>query len=143
MAGPKVNAEQFVEKHARRVKGALEDMRQGVERVTEAPGVRAAKKADKMRANLLEALDSGKWQRRVASVTAEEWKAAMLNKGVNRVAAGIDAAHDKVRAFAEQLLSYQANLMSQVENMPDLTLEDSIARATAWIRGMSKFEYKR
>lgn len=143
MAGPKVNAEQFVEKHARRVKGALEDMRQGVERVTEAPGVRAAKKADKMRANLLEALDSGKWQRRVAAVTAEEWKAAMLNKGVNRVAAGIDAAHDKVRAFAEQLLSYQANLMSQVENMPDLTLEDSIARATAWIRGMSKFEYKR
>lgn len=143
MAGPKVNAEQFVEKHARRVKGALEDMRQGVERVTEAPGVRAAKKADKMRANLLEALDSGKWQRRVAAVTAEEWKAAMLNKGVNRVAAGIDAAHDKVRAFAEQLLSYQANLMSQVETMPDLTLEDSIARATAWIRGMSKFEYKR
>jgi len=143
MAAPKVSAEEFVEKHARRLKGALEDMRRGVERVTEAPGVKAAKKADKMRANLLEALDSGKWQRRVAAVSAEEWKAAMLNKGVNRVAAGVDSAHDKVRAFAEQLLSHQANLMNQIESMPDLTLEDSIARATAWIRGMSKFEYKR
>ena len=143
MAGPKVNADQFVEKHARRLKGALEDMRAGVSRVTEAPGVKAAAKAEKMRANLMAALDSGKWQRRVSAVSAEEWKAAMLNKGVNRVAAGVDASHDKVRAFAEQLLSHQASLMGQIESMPDLTLEDSIARATAWIRGMSKFEYKR
>jgi len=143
MAGPKVTAEQFVEKHNRRTKAALPDMRVGVERVTTAPGVAAAAKADKMEANLLEALHSGKWARRVAAVSVEDWKKAMVDKGVNRVAAGIDAAAPKVHQFAEQLLSHQSGLMSTVEAMPDLTLEDSIGRMTAWVRGMSKFEFKR
>ena len=143
MAGPKVTAEQFVEKHNRRTKAALGDMRAGVERVTEAPGIAAAAKADKMRANLVAALDSGKWQRRVAAVTLPDWKKAMIDKGVNRVAAGVDAAAGKTRQFAEQLLSHQSSLMSTVEAMPDLTIEDSIARMTVWVRGMSKFEFNR
>jgi len=66
MAKLRVTPAEFVEKHNRRTKAALEDLRRGVEAVTEAPGAKAAAKADKMRANLLEALDSGKWQRRVA-----------------------------------------------------------------------------
>ena len=143
MAGPRVNAAEFVEKHNRRTKAALQDMREGVSRVTEAPGVAAAGKADKMRANLLEALDNGKWQRRVAAVSLEDWKKAMIEKGVNRVAAGVDASAGKTRQFAEQLLSHQSGLMTEVEDMPDLTLEDSIARMTTWVRGMSKFEFKR
>ena len=143
MAGPKVTAAQFVEKHSRRTKAALQDMREGVQRVTEAPGAKAAGKADKMRANLVAALDSGKWQRRVAAVSLEDWKKAMIDKGVNRVAAGVDAAQGKTRQFAEQLLSHQAGLMNEVDTMPDLTLEDSIARMTVFIRGMSEFEFDR
>jgi len=143
MAGPKVTAAQFVEKHNRRTKAALQDMREGVQRVSEAPGVAAAAKADKMRANLIAALDNGKWQRRVAAVSLEDWKTAMIDKGVNRVAAGVDASAAKTRQFAEQLLSHQGGLMTKVEAMPDLTLEDSIARMTEWVRGMSTFEFKR
>jgi len=143
MAGPKVTADQFVEKHARRTKAALGDMREGVQRVTKAPGVAAAAKADKMRANLVAALDSGKWARRVAAVPLEDWKEAMINKGVNRVAAGIDASAGKTRQFAEQLLTHQAGLMATVDAMPDLTIEDSIGRMTTWVRGMGKFEFKR
>ena len=142
MAGIKVSPDEFVEKHARRLKGALDDMRRGVERVTEAPGTKAAAKAEKMRAKLLEALDSGKWQRRVSSVPLEDWKKAMIEKGVARVSGGIDAAAPKVRKFAEQLLSYESSVKGEIERMPDLTLEDSIARATKWIRAMSKFEFK-
>ena len=143
MAGPKVTAAQFVEKHSRRSKAALQDMRDGVQRVTEAPGIAAAAKADKMRANLVASLDNGKWQRRVAAVSLEEWKRAMIDKGVNRVAAGIDASEAKTRQFAEQLLSHQAGLMAKIEQMPDLTLEDGIARSTAMIRGMAEFEFSR
>jgi len=143
MAKLRVTPGEFVEKHNRRTKAALEDLRRGVEAVTEAPGAKAAAKADKMRANLLEALDSGKWQRRVAAVGVDDWKRAMIEKGVNRVAGGLDGAREKVAQFAEQLLSHQASLKDKVDAMPDLTLEDSIARATEWIRGMSKFEFKR
>ena len=143
MSKSTITPDEFVEKHTRRTKAALEDMRRGVAAVTEAPGVKAAAKADKMRTNLVAALDSGKWARRVASVSVDDWKNAMLNKGVNRVAAGLDASADKTRAFATQLLSHQSGLSDKVDAMPDLTLEDSISRATEWIRGMSKFEFKR
>ena len=143
MAGPKITADEFVEKHARRTKAALADMRAVGNRGTRAPGVAAAAKADKMRVNLIEALDSGKWARRVASVSVEDWKDAMINKGINRVAAGVDAAAGKTRAFAEQLLPHQAGLMSEIDQMPDLTIEDSIGRMTTWVRGMAKFEFKR
>ena len=143
MAKATITPDEFVEKHNRRTKAALEDMRRGISAVTEAPGAKAAQKADKMRTNLVAALDSGKWQRRVAAVSVDDWKKAMLEKGVNRVAAGVDAAAPKVREFASQLLSHQATLHDKVDQMPDLTLEDSIARATEWIRGMSKFEFKR
>jgi len=136
----RVNASEFREKHARRTKAALDDMRAGVQRVTEAPGKKAAAQKEKMRAKLMEALDSGKWDRRVASVSLEDWKADMLEKGVGRVSAGLDRAAGKVEQFAEQLIAHENSLMSEIERMPSLTLEDSIARATAWIRGMSKFE---
>ncbi|NIW97370.1 MAG: hypothetical protein GWN13_03825, partial [Phycisphaerae bacterium] len=46
----KVNAAQLTEKWQRRLKGAIEDMRTGVQGVTEAPGAKAAAKADKWQA---------------------------------------------------------------------------------------------
>lgn len=143
MVGPRVNASQFQEKHNRRTKAALQDMRDGIGRVTEAPGVKAAAKVEKMKAKINEALDSGKWERRVAAVSTEEWKRSMLEKGVGRVSAGLDSASGKVHQFAEQLLSHQAPLMEKIDAMPDVTLEDGIGRATAWIRGMAGFEFKR
>lgn len=136
----RVTADEFQEKHNRRTKAALEDMRKGVERVTEAPGVKAAKAQDKMRAKLVESIDSGKWGKRVAAVSLDDWKKDMVEKGVGRVSAGLDRSADKVRSFAEQLIAHENKLLGTIERMPDLTLEDSIARATSWIRGMSEFE---
>lgn len=143
MAKVKVTAAEFAEKHARRTKAALEDMRKGIQAVTEAPGKAAAAKQDKMRANLIAAIDSGKWAARVSAVSLDDWKTAMLEKGVARVPAGIDAAKAKTEAFAEQLLAYEETLLTKLNSMPDLTLEDSIARSGFWIREMAKFEFKR
>jgi hypothetical protein len=143
MARITITPEQFVEKHARRLKGALEDMRRGVEGVSSAPGAAAAKKLDKMRAGIVRSLDDGTWARRVGAVSLEDWKKSMLEKGLNRVASGVDGAASKVQAFATQLLSAEAALQTTISGMPDLTLEDSINRMTSWVRGMSKFEFKR
>lgn len=135
--------EQFREKHARRLKGSIEDIRRGIQGVTEAPGIKAAEKADKMLANLTEAVTSGKWAANIASVSLEDWQDSMINKGLGRIPAGIDGAAAKVEAFADQLLAYQKSLKSEVDRMPDLTLEDSIAKMVAWTRGMSKFRFKK
>jgi len=140
--GLKITPEEFADKHARRLKGAIEDIRTGVMKVTEAPTAKAAAKEQKMIQNLQQAVQSGKWGSRLRAVTLEQWQAQIINKGLGRVASGVDEAKDKVTKFASQLLPYEADLKSKVDKMPDLTIEDSIARATAWIRGMSKFERK-
>ena len=136
----KLTAEEFAEKHARRLKGSVEDIRRGIERVTDAPGPKAAAKKDKWIAKLSEQSTQDKWARRVAAVTLEEWKAKTLNKGVGRIAAGIDEAHDKVVDFAGKLIDHQNAGLGTIDKMPDLTLEDSVARASTWIRHMSKFK---
>jgi hypothetical protein len=139
----KLTPEQFQEKHARRLKASIEDMRQGVERVTQSPTEAAASKKEKFRAGIQEAIDSGKWERGLRRVSLDEWKSKMIDKGLGRVAAGIDAAAPKVREFAAELLPYQDRLKGQIEGMPDISLEDNINRMTTWIREMSKFSRSR
>ena len=136
----KLTAEEFAEKHARRLKGAIEDVRSGVQRVTEAPGPKAAAKKDKWVARLTASETQDKWARRVGAVTLESWKSDMLEKGVNRISGGIDRAHDKVVDFASKLIDHQNRGLTTIEKMPDLTLEDSVNRASAWIRHMATFK---
>jgi len=143
MAGVRVTPAEFVEKHARRTTAAIPDYTAGVERVTEAPGKKAAEKQAKMKANLVKAIDSGKWGRRVAAVSLEDWKAAAGTKGAGRIASGVEGASGKVLAFAEQVLPVLARIKGEVDAMPDLTLEDGIARMTKQVREMAKFEFKR
>jgi hypothetical protein len=138
----KLTPQQAQEKHARRLKGSTEDIRQGIQRVTEAPGIKAAKKTDKMRTNLLNAIDSGKWTARVQSVSLESWKTLMADKGIPRIAAGIDGAKEKTTEFFAQLFPYQDSLSSKVNSMPDITLEDNLQRMTTFVRGMSQFKRK-
>ena len=132
----RVNSAQYYEKWARRLKGASTDIRNGVERVSEAPGQSAARSADKLLQNFTAAVNSGKWQRNVAAVSLEDWKRATLEKGINRIAAGVDSAESKVLRSADKLLADVDAVKSEVDRMPNVSLEDNIARMTAWARGM-------
>ena len=136
----KITPDEFVEKHARRLKGSTEDIRRGVERVTEAPTLKAAAKKEKMKANLNAALDSGKWERGLKRVTLEDWKSKMIDKGVGRIAAGIDAAAPKMKDFASELLPHIDRIQAEIKKLPDVSLEDNINRMTTFVRGMAKFK---
>jgi hypothetical protein len=137
---PKVTPEQFADKLIRRLSGATADIQQGVQRVTESPTAKAAQKQDKMLNNLTEAVRSGKWANRLKAVSTEEWKDKMVNVGVPRIASGVEAARGKIETFARELLAYQESLQRKVQSMPDLTLEQNIARMTEWVKGMSQFK---
>ncbi len=137
---PKVNASEFTEKWSRRLKGAIEDVRAGVDRVTEAPSKKAVAKQEKMKQNLVKSIESGQWAKNLGAISLEEWKEKMKNKGANRISAGVDESQTKVQNFAEKLLSHEASLQSDIKKLPDMTIEDSITRATTWIRGMAKFK---
>lgn len=143
MGAIRVTPDEFVEKHARRTIAAIPDYKKGVMNVTEAPGIKAAEKADKMLAKLTEAVQSGKWGARVSAVTLPEWQEQATEKGAPRINAGVAGAASKVRAFASQLIPELERIKGEVDRMDDLTLEDSIARMTHQVREMSKFEFKR
>lgn len=143
MAEVKVTPAEFVEKHARRTVAAIEDYKKGISKVTAAPGKKAAAKQGKMKANINKAIDSGKWARRVAAVPLEDWKSQSVEKGAGRIPAGVAGSASKVHAFAEQVLPVLARIKGEVDAMPDLTLEDGIARMTHQVREMAKFEFKR
>lgn len=135
----KLTATEAAEKHGRRLKASTDDIIKGVNRVTEAPGKKAAAKKDKMRTNLMAKIDDGTWERRVAAVPVEDWKKSMIDKGVGRIAAGIDGANSKMVAFYEQLLPAVDAARNKIATMPDITLEDNINRVSTYLREMGKF----
>lgn len=136
----KVNAEQFTKKWGDRLSGATEQITNGINNVSVAPGILAAKKQDKMKQNILKSIDSGKWGKNVAAVPLQDWKDAILNKGLSRLSSGVEGAKGKVTKFAEKLLAYEANLQNTIKSMPDLTLSDSVARMVKNVTEMAKFQ---
>lgn len=136
----RLTAAEFQEKHARRLKGATEDVRKGIDRVTENPCEKAAAKQEKMIANLTEAVREGKWAAGLKRVSLDAWKRAARDVGVGRIAAGIDAAKDKVIAFADELLPHIDRQKAKIAGMADVTLEDNINRMVTFIRGMGDFK---
>ncbi len=138
----RVTAEEYQEKHARRLKAAVPDIQKGVQKVTKNPCEAAAAKQDKMLANLTASVQSGKWAKGLKKVSLEEWRTKMLEKGTARIASGIDGAKDKVVEFAAELLPHVDAGVSKVKAMPDLTIEDSINRSATFIRHMADFARK-
>lgn len=136
----KLTAAEFQEKHARRLKASVEDIRKGIDRVTESPTEKAAAKQDKMLTNLTNAVTTGKWAAGLKRVSLEEWKRKARDIGVNRIAAGIDGAKEKVIDFAEVLLPHIDRGMDKIKAMPDVTLDDNINRMTQFIRHMAEFK---
>lgn len=134
----RVTAEEYAARWGQGLTQSIERMRAGIEGVTVAPGKSAAAKADKWHAAISRADTKAKWANRVGSVPLEVWKSAMINKGLNRISSGVDEAKPKMAEYGAKLIAHQNALLATIDGMADITLEDSIARATAWIRGMAK-----
>jgi len=136
----KLTAAEFQEKHARRLSAAVEDVRKGIDRVTVNPCELAAAKKEKMLANLTASVNDGRWEAGLRRVSLVEWKDKAKNVGAGRIASGINAAKAKVIAFAEELLPHIDAGTAKLKTMPDITLEDNIARMTSFIRHMAEFK---
>lgn len=138
----KISAQEYAEKWGRRLKGSTEDIRRGIDRVKVAPGKAAAAQKDLMKAKLIAALDDGTWERMVSGVSLEEWQSAAKDKGLNRIAAGVDGAATKQVVMAEKLLKAVDESVAQVNRTPRGTLEDNINRMTTYAREMHKRKIK-
>lgn len=132
----RVTAEQYRDKWSQRLKGSTEFIKAGADRVSEAPGVAAARKHEKMLTNLTEAITSGRWEKAVSAVTVDEWRKMLKEKGVQRIASGVDGAAASQMAMAQKLLAAVDEIAAKVKMMPDNNIEDSIQRMGTFARGM-------
>ena len=137
------DAAHVADKWARRLKGAVEDIRVGVEAVTESPTEKAAAKKAKWIARLTSKEVQDKWEAALKAVSLEDWKKAMVDKGLGRIAAGVDEAQSDFEAFMRDLLPHIEAGRSKIRTMPDVTLEDNIRRMETFIRHMATFRRKR
>lgn len=139
----KLNAQEYADKWGRRLKGATEDIRKGIDRVTEAPGKAAVKAQDRMRTALNASIDDGTWASQTGKVTVDEWKTAATQKGIGRISQGVDSAADAQVEMAGKLLAAVDASVAEVERTPRGTLEDNIGRSATFARGMAKRKLRR
>jgi len=133
-------AQQAARKWASRLKGAQTEIREGVQSTSKNPMELAAAAQDKWINRLQEAANSNKFANRLRAVPLEKWRQNTIEIGIPRISAGVDAAQGDVEDFFAQLIPFQESLQGTIDSMPDTTLDDSINRMTAWIRGMSEFQ---
>lgn len=133
----KLTPQQAAAKWSQNAAAAASAYREGVQRVTESPGVAAARQRQLWLAKVQASQE--KWARRVASVQLGEWQQKTAEIGSQRFAQGVGAAQGKMEGFMAEFLPYVENAARQVRAMPKGDLEASIARAAQMIRANSQF----
>jgi len=134
----RVNAQEWLGKWSTNLNGAGTYIKNGVNRVTVAPGQAAAAAADRMIAGVTSAVTSGKWQRNVSAVSLQAWQDAMINKGIPRLQQGTATAVKTKQDKIARLLTNVDTASAQANALPKGGLEQGIARATTFMRAMSQ-----
>lgn len=139
----RVTAAGWLDKWSRRLQAAGPDITSGVNRVTTAPGVAAAAAAPTLLANFTTAVTSGAWAARVSSVPLQQWKDSMNNKGVQRIATGVQQAVATKSNQISTFLSAVDAAVADANTTPRGGLENNIARSVAFQRSMAARAPKR
>lgn len=125
------------EKWAQRTSGATQQVIEGVRRVQQAPGVKAAAQKQVWLANIQAKAD--KWENNTKAVTLQSWQAA-TEAGAARIAAGVNAKKGKMESFLTEFLPYVETVQRQVDAMPRGSLEQNLARMMENARKLSQFK---
>lgn len=137
------SAADIAKKWGRRSVAAVPDAIEGVKAVTESPMEKAIGKKDKMLANVTKAIQNGKWEEGLRKVSLSDWKEKTATKMGERMAGGINAAIGKRQKFDEHNINVINAILPEIEAMPDLTIDDSIARTARMMRHMADNPYKK
>lgn len=141
--GLRVDAAGYTDKYTRRITQATPDIQAGIKRVTQSPGAAAAAQQNLMLQKLTEAVTSGRWAKNVSAVSTADWQNAALNKGVPRIAAGVQAAQAKIQRMAGLLLNAVSQAQAAVEATPRGDLSTNIQRMVTFATTMSQLAPKR
>jgi hypothetical protein len=133
------SAQEVAQKWAQRAGAAAQDYVAGAQRTDKDPTALAIAAQPRMRARILEAIDSGKVTAGLRRAGRQGWLDGITSKGASNYSSGVSAAQGKVEQAFTSLLSYEANLQSRLASMPANTDAERDARALFWIQGMRQY----
>lgn len=139
----RVNATQWLEKWKRRMDASGQDMAAGVDRVTVAPGESAAQAQERFAQRMMESIQNGSWARGVRGVSLNDWKQAMKDKGIARIGQGTAQAVRTKQGRIAATLAAVDQAAAAANALPKGNIENSIARATTFMRTMSNLAPKK
>lgn len=129
---------QAAAKWQQRLSQSRQQIIDGVNAVTQAPGAKAAAQKNFWLLRVQNSAD--KWARNVGAVSLEDWKSSMINVGIDRVSTGAAAKVGKVEAFMNEFLPYVNQAAERVRAMPKGGEAEAIARASAMIQANMRFK---
>lgn len=138
----RMSAGAISDKWNRHMKAAVPDIEAGIAAMTVDPGERAVAAQEKMRQNLMASIDDGTWAKRRLSVSKEEWKKITTEKVRKNLNTGVDAGMTKRQRFDSWLVDRLNQVLPEIAAMPDMTLEDSMARVRRQMEHMAAQKYK-
>lgn len=137
---PMKNPQTVADKWSRNLASSTTAIQEGVNNVSVSPTAKAAQNQEAYLAGVQRAVADGKWERGLKRVTLEDWKQAMLSKGVSRIASGASAAVGKMETFLSEFLPHVESGQRMLENMPRGDLATNIQRAVAMMEHNAKFK---
>jgi len=134
-----VTPQQWSEGWQSGMRNAVPKIQRGVAAVTESPTAKAAGKKDAWLAGVNRAHMDGSYERGCLSVTLQAWKDLTAAKVATSLPTGVTAAAAKVTNIATQLTAHINQALPTVNAMPKVTLQDSVAKVSAWMTHMAAF----
>ena len=136
--------QQAAQKWQRNLSASTQTITEGVNRVQESPTAKAARSIDRMVSGFQRAAADGKIQDGLNAVTLEDWKSAMIDKGVSRIASGAAQAEPKFEKFMAEFLPFlESGVRALDSEMPRGDTEQNIQRAVSMMRHNAKFRRRR
>jgi hypothetical protein len=129
--------QQAAAKWQQRLSASTQEIQAGIDRVTEAPGRKAAAQKAAWLANIQAKAD--KWERNVGRVTLEQWRES-AKAGVGRVAQGAQQKVGKVEAFQTEFFPFLERVQQKLASTPRGSLETNLARMVMNAREISNFK---
>ena len=112
----------------------------GVQNVTTAPNAAAAQALPRWIASVTSKDTQDKYVAKNNAVTLQSWQQATVQFGVPNLSRGAQKGQTKYAAFANSFYPYLSTGLAQIAAMPNVTLEDRIARSTAMMRYNAQYK---
>ena len=126
-------------KWSRNTQAATKSMQDGVNAVTQSPTEKAAQAVDRQVQGVIRAQQEGRTQAALRAVSLDSWKQSMINKGIPRVAQGVQASVSKMEKFNAAFYPHLQTGLQMLESMPRGGLSENINRAVAMMNHNASF----